>query len=348
MRLLHVLPCLLISLTTGVGAQAQADALAGWLEDISSPGRAASVYFWEDGQGEAAAHGPYGTRKRKVTPADPFLLASVSKAYTAVAVVKLAEQARIDLDAPIGTYLPEELIDHLPGLDRITVRQALGMRTGLAEYYTEENPEAASGKTPETLLEYVYDEPLNFSPGTAYEYSNTNYLLAEILLREVTGLRFGPALDWLVFRPAGLNNSAVLGYGIGPDNMVMGYQRGDLETVADIRRLYSGYGFGDGGVVATAEDVGRFYRALLIDRGLLGDWGLRQITSDPEGDGYGLGIDVAEEGEMGLVYGHAGSDTGYLTDVRLTLDPPAVAVILTAEAESDTELTYTLLSEGLD
>ncbi|MGB1146581.1 MAG: serine hydrolase domain-containing protein [Alphaproteobacteria bacterium] len=324
---------------------ASAQGLKDWEEDISSPGRAASVYVWVEGESEAAAWGPFGTKNRSAKPSDPFLLASVSKIYTAVAVVKLAEQARIDLDGPIADYLPDPVVSRMPGLDRITVRQALAMRSGLVEYYTDDNLLAATGGSPEAMLEYVYGERLEFAPNTDYEYSNTNYLLAEILLREVTGKRFGPALDELVFAPGRLQNSEALGYGIGPRDMVMGYSAGALDSLSEFLNYYSGFGFGDGGVVATAEDVAKFYRALLIDRTLLGDWGLRQIISDPEGDQYGLGIEVENDADLGLVYGHSGSDTGYLTDVRLTPDPPAVAVILTAEEDSNTGLTYEMLWE---
>ena len=327
---------------------ASAQGLRDWEEDISSPGRAASVYVWVEGESEAAAWGPFGTKNRSAKPSDPFLLASVSKVYTAVAVVKLAERARIDLDGPIADYLPDAVVSRMPGLDRITVRQALAMRSGLVEYYTDDNPLAATGGSPEAMLEYVHGERLEFAPNTDYEYSNTNYLLAEILLREVTGKRFGPALDELVFGPGRKRYSEALGYGIGPRDMVMGYSAGALDSLPEFLNYYSGFGFGDGGVVATAEDVAKFYRALLIDRTLLGDWGLRQIISDPEGDQYGLGIEVENNADLGLVYGHSGSDTGYLTDVRLTLDPPAVAVILTAEEDSNTGLTYEMLWEYSD
>jgi CubicO group peptidase (beta-lactamase class C family) len=111
-----------------------------------------------------------------------------------------------------------------------------------------------------------------------------------------------------------------------PPRFAEGHAERDL-----VRRFYSGNGLGDGGVISTAGDVARFYRALFVDRRLLSDASLTAMLRDPTGAGYGMGVEI-EDG----IAGHSGGDLGYSSDVRIDLQSGVVAVELVASEDVDT------------
>lgn len=277
--------------------------------------------------------GPYGSEAETrggASPGDRFVLASVSKTMMAVAMLRLAERGEIDLDGPVTGLVPEAIAGAYGGLDGLTMAHLLGMRSGLPDYYDEAFLEAdlAGPVGLEAALIHGAGAPL-FAAGTAFDYSNTNYLLAELIAREVTGLDLQALLMREVFQPAGMAGAYVVGTRApGP-----GFVLPELEWLApdEVARLYGDPGFADGGVVANAEEVARFYRALFFEGALLTEDSLTRLIGDPEGDGYGLGIEVERSGRLGPVVGHSGGDVGYTADVRFAVTLGLIAVELTAE-----------------
>ena len=265
-------------------------------------------------------------------PDTPFAIASVGKTMTAVAVLSLVDRGILSLDDPVADLLPPAHAGDVAGL---RLSHLLTMTSGLPDYYTDDWFEAAlaepgTGQTVAAALEAVAGLPALFRPGRDFDYSNTNYVLLGAVLEEATGDTLADILRESVFAPAGMTDSFVFGARPLPPRFAEGHAERAL-----VRRFYSGNGLGDGGVISTARDVARFYRAVLVDRRVLSDESLAAMLHDPTGAGYGMGIEI-EDG----IAGHSGGDLGYSSDARVDLETGHIAVELVAAEDADTGWTW--------
>ena len=205
-------------------------------------------------------------RKNKI-PADPkalFKIASISKLYVTVVVAKLVNDKRLSLDKTLADYLPE-LMGRIENADKITLRMMVQHRSGIPNFtdtpgYWEDPP-----KDSRQNLELVLDKPADFEPDKKYSYSNTNYLLIGEILDKTLGYSHHQYIKREILIPLGLNNTYSLLSEVDLDNVMSGYYvgyDGDLK--------YNDFINPSGSMVATAEDVGTFLRAL-NDGSLLND-----------------------------------------------------------------------------
>ncbi len=205
-------------------------------------------------------------RKNKI-PADPqalFKIASISKLYVAVAVAKLVNDNRLSLDKTLADYFPE-LVGRIENADKITLRMMVQHRSGIPNFtdtpgYWEDPP-----KDNRETLELVLDKPADFEPDKKYSYSNTNYLLIGEILDKTLGYSHHQYIKREILIPLELNNTYSLLSEVDLDDVMSGYYvgyDGDLK--------YNDFINPAGSMVATAEDVGIFLRAL-NDGSLLND-----------------------------------------------------------------------------
>lgn len=184
-----------------------------------------------------------------VTAVTPMRVASVSKSFTAAAVMSLVDDGRVALDAPVTAYLPDfRMAD--PRAGRITMRQLLNQTSGLSDTTVD----TGATRRAETLADYVAalrPGTLAADPGTRWEYCNVNYDVAARVVEVVAGRGFGDVLHERVFRPLDMGHSRVGGR--PADGFVSVYgawlARGELPGFRD---------GGAGGVVTTAGDMGRW------------------------------------------------------------------------------------------
>jgi len=207
-------------------------------------------------------------RKNKI-PANPkalFKIASISKLYDAVAITKLVNDNRLSLDKTLADYFPE-LVERIENAEKITLKMMVQHRSGIPNYtdypgFWENRPESRDG-----VLELALDLPANFEPGEDYGYSNTNYLLIRKLINKVVGYSHSQYIKEKILMPLGLNNTFSSLNEVNIDDVMSGYYVGyedDLKTDGN-------------GMLATAEDVGIFLRAL--NDGSLFDEGEKEIYS---------------------------------------------------------------------
>ncbi|WP_298985065.1 serine hydrolase domain-containing protein [uncultured Roseibium sp.] len=290
------------------------------------------------------------------TPDSRFLTASLGKLVLSVALLQLNEKGLLDVDDKVSKWLPSDIADVLDGKDHLTIAHLLTMTSGLPDYldeayYLESLRRVAAGETAKEVLHWaagtIADEKHLFAPGNAYDYSNTNYLLAQIILEEATGSSMNKVFAQNIFLPIGIKNVQVLGFGLGPEDFVQGNEDfgGGLQSVDD---LLLGFGFGDGGLVASAEDIAAFYFALFNERDVLNQESVKRLLQDPIGEGYGMGIEIETEPDLGQVVGHSGGDVGFSADVRHVADRGATVVYLSAEANDDVSVTFDILTELLN
>lgn len=226
------------------------------------------VYVDEAGQPPAFYAAGLKNRKNKI-PADPqslFKIASISKLYVAVSITKLANDKRLSLDSTLADYFPE-LVGRIENAEKITLRLMVQHRSGIPNFTDSpdfwENPPNSS----EGALEFALDLPANFEPDEDYGYSNTNYLLLSRIIEKVVGYSRQQFIKEEILTPLGLNNTFGSLSEVDLDDVMSGYYVG----------IESDFKSEDQGMLATAEDVGIFLRAL--NDGSLFDEGEQAIYS---------------------------------------------------------------------
>ncbi|MDT0642806.1 serine hydrolase domain-containing protein [Zunongwangia sp. F363] len=193
-------------------------------------------------------------RENKI-PADPhslFKIASIGKLYNAVAITKLVSEGRLSLDKTLADYFPE-LVGRIENASEITLRMMVQHRSGIPNYTNTPNFWVDPPESDKKKLELVLDLPASFAPGEDYEYSNTNYLLISMLIEKVSGTTQFQYIKEKILEPLGLKNTFGSIHDVDMDELMSGYYVGVEEDIKT-----TDYG----SMVATAEDVGIFLRAL--------------------------------------------------------------------------------------
>jgi D-alanyl-D-alanine carboxypeptidase len=201
-------------------------------------------------------------------PADPqalFKIASISKLYIAAATAKLVNNKSLSLDKTLADYLPE-LVGRIENANQITLRMMLQHRSGIPDFI--DDPKLPWSNLPinsSEFLKLVLDKPADFKPDSRYRYSNTNYLLIGNILDKILGYSHRQYIKREILDPLGLTHTYGLLNEVDLRDVVSGYYTeydGDLKTQNFVTP--------GGSMVATAQDVGIFLRAL-NDGSLLND-----------------------------------------------------------------------------
>jgi len=193
-------------------------------------------------------------RKKKI-PAYPqalFKIASITKLYIAVATTKLVKEGRLSLDKTIDEYFPE-LASRIENSEKITLRMMVQHRSGIPNFVDHPDYWIKPPKSRRETLEYALDLPADFEPDDDYGYSNTNYMLIEDLIDKTLGYSHQQYIKDEILIPLGLKHTFGALSEVHIDDVMSGYYVG-IET--DFKTEDTGL------MLATAEDVGKFLRAL--------------------------------------------------------------------------------------
>ncbi len=208
----------------------------------------------------------YGLRDvAKSLPADAhtrYEIGSITKQFTAAAILQLKEAGKIDLDATVATYLPS--ISHAKEL---TIRQLLTHTSGLEDYVDIPNFETLAG-TPATfdqLMSRVSKMPLGFTPGAQFKYSSTNYLILGRIIELVTGQSWEAYVQQHLFAPAGMTDSATMAQEGELADMARGYVYAQGHAT-ESKPIAESWASSAGGIVSTAGDLQKWGEALSSGR----------------------------------------------------------------------------------
>jgi CubicO group peptidase (beta-lactamase class C family) len=262
-------------------------------------------------KGDAAVRRAYGyadlERRAPASSSTNYRLASMTKAFTAAAVLLLAEEGQLELAAPIGLWLPE-----LPDAVRsITIRQLLTHTSGITDYEEIIGCDGTEQLCDADVLALL--ESTNrtyFTPGSAYRYSNSGYVLLGLVLAAAAGMDFAAILEQRVFAPLGMHRTVAHREGVsvvahrawGYSARGEGWERTDQDLTSAT--------LGDGGVYSSIEDLEKWDAAL--DRGRLlrpESWKLAfapATGTDRKGTSYGLGWRIT-----GDKVWHSGETVGF-------------------------------------
>ena len=295
-------------------------------------------------RGQPLVRRAYGLADRKArrpnTPETLFMLSSVSKMFTAVAIAKLVERKQLSFDSTVGSLLPE--YPSAEAREQVTVRHLLTMSSGIPDLFRvpEFWAEVATTKSPTDLWKFFATSPLQFRPGTQWSYSNSNFLLLGAIIERRTGHAFTSVVEAELFRPLGLVSTRyeVAGF----PKPALGYTRtppaGAREDSARWFPAWEEPKPGDdcmictpmGGGYSTADDVGRFADALVGNRILNREMTALVLTGYIEAD-YGgrdgLGFETRLVNGVKIA-GHRGSFAGSSNQVEFYPDLGYVLVIL--------------------
>ncbi|MDH6142821.1 D-alanyl-D-alanine carboxypeptidase [Kitasatospora sp. GP30] len=274
-------------------------------------------------------------------------IGSTTKAFTATVMLQLVGEGKVGLDQPVDTYLPGLLRGD--GIDgrRITVRQLLQHTSGLPEYLTAIGNILADPHRfyePRDLLDLALTRKADFAPGTKWEYSNTNYIVAGLLIEKVTGRPLGEEITTRIIDRLGLRHT----YVPAPGELTLrgphpeGYQREASDGPwRDVTELDPSVAWAAGELVSTNSDINHFFTALLSGK-LLAPAELAQmrttVPADKLGPGtrYGLGLMSQPLSCGGVFWGHGGDIPGYHTRGGVTDDGQAVSVTVTTIPDAAT------------
>jgi len=216
------------------------------------------VYVDEAGKVPKFYTAGWKNRENK-TPSDPqslFKIGSISKLYVAVAVAKLVHDKRLSLDKTLADYLPE-LVGRIENVDKITLRLMVQHRSGIPNYTDCPGYWDTPTKSIKESLELVMDKPAYFEPDKRYGYSNTNFLLIGKILDKTLGYSHRQYIKKEVLIPLELYNTYSLLSEVDLEDVASGYYVGYEEDM----KFYDFVG-PSGSMIATAQDVGIFLRAL--------------------------------------------------------------------------------------
>jgi CubicO group peptidase (beta-lactamase class C family) len=305
------------------------------LADTGAP--SVSLAILKDGK-IACVKGYGNARLGPATPARPemrYSIGSVSKQFLAGAILLLVQDGKLSLDDPVARFLPT-----LTRSSDITIRQLLSHTSGYEDYYPLDYvaPFMQQPVTAQGILERYAEKPLNFDPGTEWQYSNTNYAVAGQILEKVTGMTLMAFLESRIFRPLGMQSPIDLDTHPLTSSDAAGYTRFGLGPLRAALPEAPGWLYAAGELAMTARDLALWDQSLvegkLLNRASLQEMIKPVRLKDGAPVNYALGVGIFNaSGHPKLE--HGGAVSGFVSDNAVWLDQGIAAVALTNLDGSD-------------
>ena len=249
------------------------------------------------------------SRKIALKPEMVFRLGSITKQFTAVAVMLLEQDGKLSLQDDISRYFPEITPASVP----TTIEHLLRQRSGLLSYTDVATfwPQRFTDVTPQEIIALFKDAPRKFEPGSQYQYSNSNYLLAGLIVERVSGSSYPDFLANRIFEPLGMTSTAYEGHERNGTKRVEGYFKPIGEKWRKVQDISMTWPLGAGGLVSNVDDLAKWHNAITGGKLLSTDAWKRVFDVDPSGlSPYGYGW-VVQPVFGRRAYGHGGGIDGF-------------------------------------
>lgn len=263
------------------------------------------------------------------TPAMRYSIGSISKQFCATAILLLQEQGKLSLDDPVGKYVP--------GLTRgneVTIREILSHTSGYQDYAPEDYPvQSQLGPvTPRQILDTWATKPLDFEPGAQWQYSNTNYVIAGLIVEKVTGEKLFAYLGEHIFRPLGMKSAWDSDEKELTRTDAAPYMRNALGPARPVPNGGEGWMFAAGELAMTPHDLALWDESILA-RSILSSESYKEMFTevklkDGEGTHYGLGVEVRERNGLRSIE-HSGEVNGFVSDNEVLIDNGLAVAVTT-------------------
>jgi len=291
----------------------------------------ASVAVVKDGQ-IAYLHAYGHARLDPETPAKPemrYSIGSISKQFTAAAILLLQEEGKLSLDDKVGKFVP-----NLTRANEVTIRQLLSHTSGYQDYWPQDYvmPMMLHPVTAEKILDTWGRKPLDFEPGTKWQYSNTNYVIAGVIVEKISGEPLLQFLQQKIFAPLNMKSVADTDKTKLGDTDPTGYLRYALGPPRPAPREGSGWLFAAGELAMPVEDLAKWDISIinqkLMKPASYQEFETEVLLKNGLGTRYGLGVDVRSElGHRSL--SHSGEVSGFTSDNLVFPDERVAVIVLT-------------------
>lgn len=329
-------------LASPASAETPAEILQAGAQAGVSAGYPGVIGLVRNGESTQYIHAGYGnlTTKTSADPKAQFRIGSDTKAFTAAVLLQLEAEGKLSLDDPVARWLPGAVNANGNDGTKITVRQVLHQTSGLPDYAGDArflnsyvaNTNPRQPWPPQTLVDIATSHPSLSAPGAAFHYSNTNYVVAGMVIKAVTGNEPAAEIQRRVFEPLGLSNTSfptsdpgLTGDYLNGYYISFGAFYNDV-TVSNVQAFGTA-----GAIVSTEDDLATFERALLSGKLLPAQQQAELKTTVPvdnAGNQYGLGIGLSPTA-CGLAWNHSGGVLGYY-NLWLTSDDGGKQVLVAA------------------
>ncbi len=261
------------------------------------------------------------------TPQTMFKIGSITKQFTAMAIMMLEEHGLLSVNDPITKYIPD-----FKGGDKITIHHLLSMSSGIGDYLYSDWGNCNRNYKVEDIIQRIKNKPIIFEAGTSFHYSNSNYALLGYIIEQVSGVEYGEFLKKNIFKPLKMENTY---YDYKEDQFkdkAVGYsgifdiKRKDntLSNVMDIS-----YPYAAGGLYSTVEDLYKWDQALYTEK-LVKKETLKKIFT-PNLENYGYGWNIPREYKNFVC--HSGHVSGFISSFQRYMEHKAVVAILMNEED---------------
>ena len=263
------------------------------------------------------------------TPATRYQIASVSKEFTAAAALLLQQDGKLSLDDHVSKWFPD-----LTSADKITVRQLLSHTSGYSDFWPQDYVmlPMTQPTTPQAVMDHYAKAPLDYQPGEDWQYSNTGYIVAGLIVEKASGQ---PLFDFIrdrILKPVGIDDAVDISQVdlVAPD--ALGYERRALAANRLTPEAGKGWLFGSAFLGMTAQDVARWDISLLRRSLLTPESYTTELTTiklnSGRDSGYAMGFFVSRDNGHTLVE-HDGEGAGYISENRIYPDNKLAIVVLT-------------------
>jgi CubicO group peptidase (beta-lactamase class C family) len=339
--------CTFLGATASAEDPAVTEKASQYLQKVTTPeSPGAAILVARDGkilyQGRAG-NADLST-KAPITADTKFRIGSISKQFTAAAILKLAEQKKLVVTDPLNKFFPD-----YPHSEGITLHHLLSHTSGLHSY--TEKPDFYNRVTqpaePQAIIDWFKDDPVDFAPGAGFHYCNSGYFLLGEIVAKVSGKSCADFLRDEFFIPLEMKDTGIYVNSAPPENMARGYSfvEGKYEPALDWDMSWAG---GAGALYSTVGDLYRWNEALFGGR-VLNEASFRAATTPvklPENvDGmiYGYGLGIFEVGRLPAI-GHGGGLNGWSTDLLRVTEQKLTVVVLTNVQPGPPELAPQTIS----
>ena len=288
------------------------------LDELVLAGAPGAIAFVREGDRTIRLTSGYGnlSPKTRMRAGDRFRVASVTKSFVATVVLQLVGEGKLALADPVERWLPGVFANG----SSITIRQLLNMTSGLFDYLDDSDRTVLTPYLnghftyvwqPRELLEIAARHKPNFAPGARWRYCNTCYVALGLIVEKATGHPIGTELERRIFAPLELNGTSFDTKPRIAGRHAHGYELVGKPPLVDVSVFSPSFAWSAGAIVSTADELARFYGALLGGRLLRADL-LRAMQTTVASDfgPYGLGL-VALPLSCGAAWGHGGDTPGY-------------------------------------
>ncbi|MGE5759571.1 MAG: serine hydrolase domain-containing protein [Gemmatimonadota bacterium] len=264
-----------------------------------------------------------------------YSIGSISKQFAAAAMLLLQQDGKLSLDDPVARYFPD-----LTRAREVTIRQLLSHTSGYQDYWPQDYVPLfmLDSVTGAGILDRWAKKPLDFEPGTQWQYSNTNYVIAGMIVEKVSGLPFFEFLRRRILAPLGMQSVVNIDLGRLPQSDPTGYLRYALGPPRPAPKEGKGWLFAAGELAMTASDLAK-WDITLMNESLLSPASYRAMETetllkDGTATGYGLGVDVGVNAGHRVI-SHGGEVSGFTaTNLVFPDDHAAVIVLVNQDAVS--------------